>query len=92
MDVYNQHLQECPNKPAMIEDDKKINETVDEIIKKHEGLKSKTNTNFVCPYCGRKYKSENLKHLLGCVDKNPDDNEKLRAFFMKSWFCLESTA
>jgi len=33
------------------------------------------------PYCNRKFKGENLKHLLGCAKANPEDKEKLQKFF-----------
>ena len=49
-------------------------------MKKHKNLKSRATTSSVCLYCGREYKSENLKHLLGCVEKKAQDDKQLWAF------------
>ena len=82
--IYNFHLRPCPNKPAIIDDDKELNEKIDEILKRHEKLKvekKKAEAAFECPYCSRVYKSENLRHLLGCAQKNPEHEKKLQDFF-----------
>ena len=82
--LYKMHLEDCPNRPEMIDDDKKLNETIDEILERHKILKEekkKLKNQFVCPYCQRVFASKNLKHLLGCAKSNPDDLEKLKGFF-----------
>ena len=82
--VYKTHLETCPNRPSMIDDDKLLNEKIDSILARHEKLKAKAKkeaSQFVCPYCSKTYTSQNLKHLLACVKKNPEGNEKLKAFF-----------
>ena len=84
INVYNHHLQVCQNKPAIVEDDQVINEKIDEILERHKRQKEenkKENKKFRCPYCTKTYASENLRHLLGCVKQNPDDREKLKAYF-----------
>ena len=55
-----------------------------------EQQKKQRDSHATCPYgCGwstknkyrKAYVSENLRHLLGCVKQNPDDREKLKAYF-----------
>ena len=78
------HLDSCPNRPVILEDDKEINVKIDELLERHKILKEekkKAESSFECPYCEKTYESENLPHLLGCAQKNPDDNEKLIAYF-----------
>ena len=82
--VYNVHLETCPNRLEMIDDDKQINEKIEDIFARHKiqkALKKKLARRFTCPYCKRVYASENLKHLLGCAKQNPDDLYKLKTFF-----------
>ena len=67
-----------------------LNEKIDEIMERHEKVKAekkKMDGAFTCPYCGRQYMSENLRHLLGCALKNPGHEKKLKDFF-DSWVCL----
>ena len=82
--IYNHHLRTCPNQPAIIEDDRQLNLKIEEILKRHSKLKAekkKEAAAFTCPYCGRFYKSENLRHLLGCAERNKGDLKKLQDFF-----------
>ena len=84
INVYNAHLELCPNKRTMIEDDKQLNETLSEILARHIILQKQKKveaSKFKCTYCGRVFASENLSHLLGCAQANPDDREKLIAYF-----------
>ena len=84
MNIHNKHLLECPNKPSIVEDDRLINEKIDEILERHRLMKEqkkKEKIKFVCPYCSKTYASENLRHLLGCVKQNPNDREKLVLYF-----------
>jgi len=84
INVYKAHLECCPNKPEIIEDDRKFNEKIDDIIARHVELKKQKKiaaSKFTCPYCKRSFKSENLPHLLGCVQANPEDREKLQEYF-----------
>ena len=84
--VYSYHLRTCPNQPEILLKDKILNESIDEILERHKKLKEKKKKEakaFTCPYCSRKYKSENLRHLLGCAEKHPGDEDKLQEFFSK---------
>ena len=86
--VYQEHLESCPNKPVIIQKDKELNVKIDEILKRHETLKNekkKESAAFTCPYCGKEYKGENLRHLLGCAERHPGDEAKLKAFFSGKW-------
>ena len=72
------------HRPQMIDDDKKINEKIDRIIAEQmqvKKVKAVAKKAFTCPYCSKQFKSENLRHLLGCAKANANDKEKLVAFF-----------
>ena len=82
------YVENNPNKSAIIQKDKELNVKIDEILKRHETLKNekkKESAAFTCPYCGKEYKGENLRHLLGCAERHPGDEAKLKAFFSGKW-------
>ena len=86
--VYNYHLANCRNRPVIIDDDKSINEKIDAILAEHTILKKekkKEKNAFLCPYCSKTYTGANLRHLLACAQRNPDDQIKLQAFFNANW-------
>ena len=87
--VYNYHLATCSERPRMIDDDLEINAKIDHIMKTVEKKKieeEKAKKAFQCPFCGAKYKNENLRHLLQCAMKADDSGGmqgKLKSYFEK---------
>ena len=87
--VYNYHLATCSERPRMIDDDLEINDKIDHIMKTVEKKKieeERAKKAFQCPFCGAKYKNENLRHLVQCA-MNADDSGgmqgKLKSYFEK---------
>ena len=71
------------SRPGILKDDEEINEKIDDLLAKFKQIKAQKKKNlnaFKCPYCSRQYASENLKHLLGCAQTNPNDKQKLEDF------------
>ena len=85
--VFNYHLATCDKRPAMVDDDKEINAKIDSImtsVAKKKAEEEKKKKAFECPFCGAKYKAENLNHLLQCAVKAESTGGmggKLKAYF-----------
>ena len=71
----------------MIDDDREINEKIKDVMesvakkKEAEEIAKKA---FECPFCGAKFKGENLGHLLKCAmkaEKAGGTGDKLKAYF-----------
>ena len=85
--VYNYHLATCPDRPAIIDDNKVINAKIDKIVKEVAQKKAEEEEKknaFKCPYCGRKFKAESIIHLLQCAlkaERSGAEAGKLKAYF-----------
>ena len=85
--VYHYHLATCPDRPAIVDDDKLINAKIVKVVKdvaqKKAEEEAKKNA-FKCPYCGKQYKAESIIHLLQCAlkaEKSGAEAGKLKAYF-----------